>query len=295
MLVYGKRTQTRFGAYGVFVCESLKGDKLLRELENPAHDEWKAGNWRGSNNRRMPEGEQALDEIQGMISKSLTDFFADASESALSITGLDEYLYIPEDLLDDESRDHELGQPTGDFKDMGQSLSTDIINDCRQREEDDLANVGSVKIITSGSQDPQDVEGEEDPYGTGGHSRRNVRTKGGKPMAGRQVSTATIVNEDGTHKVHIPVNFRVCAQNEKGQMYHNIIVHAPHDIENGEIEIVTIGEQSDDAVDIVYCDRGECDKNLITDIDFKAGRNTIRVLFSDNMRHSIKLKAYENK
>lgn len=296
MLVYGKRTQTSYGVFGVFVCDNEQGDKILRELENPAHDEWKSGNWKSRNNRRDPRGEQALEEIQQMVRDSLTALFSDAAETALSITGLEEYLYIPEDLIDDDDdSDHLLGQPTGELKDDGTSITTDIPNVSKQREADDLANVGSVKVIERGSQNPLEEDEEEEPFGTGGHTRKKTKTKGGKPTAGNTVARAQISNEDGTYKTYLPVTFRVCAQNDNGHVYHNIIIHAPHDVINGELEIITIGEQSDDAVEVVYCDNGKCKDNIVTDVVLEEGRNTISILFKDNMRHSIKLKAYENK
>ena len=91
------------------------------------------------------------------------------------------------------------------------------------------------------------------------------------------------------------MEFRVVAQNENGQYYHNLIIHAPHNIADGDIEIVTIGEQSDDVVNLDYCDNGKIENNLICGASLKAGRNVIKIHFSDNMRHAIKLKAYENK
>ena len=33
--------------------------------------------------------------------------------------------------------------------------------------------------------------------------------------------------------------------------------------------------------------------NVITDLAFQTGKNTVRIRFNDNMRHSIKLKAYK--
>ena len=38
------------------VCNNENGDKILREIENPAHNEWKASNWRNSQNKTEQKG-----------------------------------------------------------------------------------------------------------------------------------------------------------------------------------------------------------------------------------------------
>ena len=45
MLVYSQKNKTNYGMYGVFYCDSEEGNDLLRNMENPAHTEWKAPNW----------------------------------------------------------------------------------------------------------------------------------------------------------------------------------------------------------------------------------------------------------
>ena len=301
MLVYGKRTQTSYGVFGTFVCANPVGDKILQSLENPAHDEWKTTNWRDSNNRIREEGNNAMKEIHDFIMRCFSSLFSNAEDTALEITGLDELLYIPEDLIaDDEDKDHDVGNPTGFVKDEGVSLTTDILDkQGKQKDEPDTSNVGSVKIIEVGSSDETDEEPEpDDPdgvtAGVGGHKRKKSRSKGGKPTAGDSFKETKIQNPNGTYKVYLPVRFRVAAQNEDGKNYHILIIHCDRDVIDGELELITIGEQTDDVVDIESTDNGTIRDNLLTDVVLEEGRNIVKVLFKDNMRHAIKLKAYEN-
>ncbi|MBD5176971.1 MAG: hypothetical protein HDT05_06135 [Bacteroidales bacterium] len=300
MLVYSKRMQTSYGVFGVFVCENTKGDQVLRNMENPAHDEWKAGNWRNDRSRIHPDGEQALLEIQEFIKRCLSQLFTNAEDTALDITGLEDLLYIPEGLIDDsDDSDHKLGQPTGNIKDDGLSMTSDIVENASiPKVEDDSSNIGSVRISLPGSSETTDPQPDEDDTviaGIGGHKRKRSRTKGGKPTAGNQFEPRKIVNPDGTYKVFLPVEFRVIAQDENGKYYHNIIIHSPQDVIEGEIELVTIGEQSDDIVSIESTDNGAIRDNFLYNVVLEEGKNVIKILFSDNMRHAIKLKAYEHK
>jgi hypothetical protein len=103
-----------------------------------------------------------------------------------------------------------------------------------------------------------------------------------------------MTEDGGTYKAFLPVEFRVVAQKEKDKYFHNLIIHSPRDVIDGELELVTIGEQTDDVVDIIETDNGEIKDNLLTNVVLEEGKNTIKILFSDNMRHALKLKAYEN-
>ncbi len=302
MLVYGKRTQTSYGVHGVFVCTNRNGDKILQSLENPAHDEWKASNWRDGNRRIVEKGTDAMNEIQDFIQRCYAALFSNAQDTALEVTGLDELLYVPENLLeDDEDKDQEMGTPSGHVKDEGVSLITDILDKKnKQKVEPENANVGSVKIVEVGSSEtldegPEDEDPDKILVGIGGHSRKKSKRKGGKPTAGEYFVETKIANCDGTYKVYLPVRFRVAAQNEDGKNYHLLIIHSERDVIDGELELITIGEQTDDIVEIVYTDNGKIRDNFLTSVVLdKDKRNTIKILFKDNMRHALKLKAYEN-
>jgi hypothetical protein len=297
MLVYSKRTQTSYGVFGVFVCEDEKGDKILQSMENPAHDEWKPANWRNTYNKIESLGEQARDEIADFIQRCFTKLFASSQDTALEITGLEDLLYIPEDLLaNPDDSDQSFGNPTGQTKDEGLSITSDIAQNPTTRETDETSNIGSVKIALPGSSD--DIEEPDDDAtdvaGIGGHSKKHSRRKGGKATAGNTYVKSNMTEDGGTYKTFLPVEFRVVAQKENDKYFHNLIIHSSRDVINGELELVTIGEQTDDVVDIVYTDNGEIKDNFLTNVVLEEGKNVIKILFSDNMRHALKLKAYEN-
>ena len=302
MLVYAKRTQTSYGVFGLFVCTNPKGDQVLRSLENPAHDEWKATNWRNTSNRIVEEGPLALEAIHAFRERCFKQLFSDSQETALEITGLDELLYVPEDLLSDSDNDadHQYGHPTGHIKDEGVSLTSDIEDNANVIDNDDSSsNIGSVKIVQQGSSDTYDDPDKDTDTSEiieiGGHKNKRSKRKGGKATAGQTPKVNSISDPSGTYKMYLPVQFRAVAQNEDGKYYHYLKIHSPHDVIDGELELITIGEQTDDIVNLDYTDNGMIDGNVIKDVVLEEGRNTIKVHFDDNMRHAIKLKAYENK
>ena len=302
MLVYGKRTQTSYGVFGLFVCTNPIGDEILRSLENPAHDEWKQSNWRNAYGRIVEKGALALEEIHQFRQRCFMELFANSQDTALEITGLDDLLYVPEDLLEDQGddADHQMGAPTGNTKEDGLSLTSEIKENPTIPEQDDSSsNIGSVKINLPGSSDTyEDPDEDTDPtqvIGIGGHTRKRSRRKGGKATAGNTPKIKSIDEESGTYKMYLPVEFRVVAQNENGEFFHYLKIHSPHDVIDGELELITIGEQADDIVNLDYTDNGEIQGNIIRGVVLEEGRNIIKVHFDDNMRHAVKLKAYEIK
>lgn len=303
MTVFVQKHRTNYGFYGVFVCANDKGDEILRNMENPAHNEWKSGNWRiGANNYHYnPIGKQALDNIQDLINECVEKVFANNTETALEITGLNEFLYIPDTLIDDDENDfdHPLGSPTGSTKMEGVSITSEIGDPNKKSKEDESQNIGSVRIIEQGA--PTNYDDAEDDLETviNGTTEENEKNPAKKKKRKKKrhkdiVDEKPIENEDGTFKTYLPIQFRVIAQSDEEGITHNIVIYSPRDVIEGEIELVTSGEQSDDFVDVVYTDNGKIKGNMISGVVLEEGKNTIKIRFKDNMRHALKLKAYEN-
>lgn len=117
MLVYSQKNKTNYGMYGVFYCDSEEGNDLLRNMENPAHTEWKATNWR-SRGRQNGMGRQVLRELDEFINECLNEVFSLKDKIALDIKGLEDFLYIPTSFDDDELEMEDMpesieGKPTG--------------------------------------------------------------------------------------------------------------------------------------------------------------------------------------
>ena len=79
-------------------------------------------------------------------------------------------------------------------------------------------------------------------------------------------------------------------------MVHIISMKVDENVQKGQIEIVVGGEERDETVGITSASQGKINGNIITDIELKKDkRNIIELLFEDNMKHIVKLTAYEFK
>lgn len=293
MFVQYRPVPSATGFYGVFFCENAKGDAILRRIENPAHNEWMPSNWKNEKGKTMPEGKHAFREMKEFLVRCMEKLSERANRETLNIRGLDQYLYIPTAVEDDEDdyvNESYMSNPTGEFKDDGASITTDG-STARTSEVPRDEHIGKVLVgtRTTAKEDPKgDLLSGKGKHGGGrgkgvGHEKINRRNK--------PDDEAT----DGSYASEIPVRYRTFAQKEGGEYVHRIIIHSEYDVPNGRIDLLIGSDQSDEVLCIESSNRGEVDGNSITKLHITTGKNVIEIKFADNMPHAIKLDAYEIK
>lgn len=296
MLVKARRTQSSNGFYGVFICEDKLGNEVLRKMENPAHNEWSPSNWR-ENGKIVQKGKTANIEIEEFIIKVMEQMFSNHSNSIQQINGLEEFLYIPTAVEEDDEFDNEslIGEIVGQKEDEGSSVSTDV-NNPEQSTYLNKPAIGKV-MITDPVEDKQ--ARNKDGGLLSGHGTRQKRNRGGgglspKHPEGHYGSSDNGVQ--GTMLKEVPVRYRTFALKTNGQTIHTIIIHSDYDIQNGRIDLIVGGDQADDVVAIKSCTpSGTINENSISGLHIMKGKNVLKIIFVDNMKHALKLDAYELK
>ena len=256
MLVYSKRTKTNHGLYGVFYCDSEKGNDLLRNMENPAHDEWKASNWR-INGRAYGMGRIALQEMDNFIAECLSNATGAVQEDGTSMTT---------DITDEEDN------PTVTERPAPPSTGHVMIN-----------KTTSATNTTDGSLRSGHGEAE-----------RKSKTKGiQKPGDTNDTRTENEAGEKGLFASPISIPYRTFSQHEDGGIYHYVVLHPEEEIENVRLHFFAVGEESDEELQIAESNIGNISGNIIRDVHLPEGRLRLRVRFTDNMKHAVKLSAEE--
>ena len=295
MLVYSKRTKTNHGLYGVFYCDSEKGNDLLRNMENPAHDEWKASNWR-VNGRAYGMGRIALQEMDNFITECLSNAFSLKEKQAIDIKGLEEFLYIPTAYEEDEDLDSEsqTGDTTGAVQEDGTSMTTDITD-----EEDNPtvterpAPPSTGHVMINKTTTATNTTGGNLRSGHG-EAERKPKTKGiQKPGNANDTRTEDEAGEKGLFASPISIPYRTFSQHEDGGIYHYVVLHPEEDVENVHLHFFAVGEESDEELQIAESNIGNISGNIIRDVHLPKGRLRLRVRFTDNMKHAVKLSAEE--
>jgi len=295
MIVY-KETNNKLNGYsGVFVCEDPKGDEILMEMENPAHNEWNSSNYLTLEGDKHNDGIEAKRQINSFINSCLEELAADDVGSSTTVLGLDEYLYIPEDLIGDEefdggSMNMQFGQDSKEHSDIETgSLTTTYTNHeirtFKSKPEKEVKKLSEAKLNGSGE------------FGiTTGVDEEGNRKKGEPHTNFGDSVNKGLEGENATFKL-INVRYRVVAQKKAGKYNHVLLINSQKDLSGVQLDLIVGSDQGDfrkeDNASIVYSDNGNAVNSSIKNVELQKGINKISVQFSDNIKHSIGVKAYE--
>lgn len=288
MLVYPKRNKSNYGFYGVFICDDKKGNEILRKMENPAHTEWDD---QDGNNKE--ESKQAKKEIDDFIKRCVEKLFPPIPSSTVNISGLDDYLYIPTEMEDDEDLLQKFAtNKSNNDTEYDKLIETSRINTKEIVKPVSKLSVGQVMITTS-STASKSTKGNL----LSGHSLHKSKNKGGGAGTGilSQRNSFDADGMKGTYAEPIPVKYRSFAQNVNGEIQHFLVIHSERDIENARIDITIGGAQDDDVQEILWSNIGTIKNNSLHDLNISKGKNIIKIQFADNLKHAIKLEPYEVK
>jgi hypothetical protein len=293
MSIYANRPSSSLGFYGVFICDDLRGNKLLQKLENSSHTQWETSNWRDTiTQKAMPLGKSAKEAVKKFCEDCMQKLKGDDDSTELDISGLEDMLYVPDALIDDESYgpDTPIGSPTGEFVDIGSSMTTVSVNDeIPQRDKNESTSKGTIMGAVGGG-----IVITETGPDIAGVSQEGKRRGGkeGTSKPGADKAPVERVEGDESHYGILEVGIRSFAQVENGMTYHYITIHSDQTVNNGIMEIVVCGEIGDVKVNIVESSIGSATGNRISGIYIPAGTSRLRIRFADNMKYTLKTTVY---
>lgn len=291
MYIYRSRRYTSaYGYYAVFLCTDKFGNKFLQSIEDPSHRVWDA-------KRNHICGKEIYNEIETFVRDCVDKAFSSEEGGTLGIEGLEDYLFVPEELIandKDNLKDNPFfGTPSDEQQEEGTSpvtvLTPPDINTPTERNE----GWGNVVTITSTQGDECQSNGD-----IGGHKRSSGKSKkkgtGNSPdLSGFSESNDS---DEGKFFRNIPVRYRIMAETKNNKIVHTIVINSDYEVENGTISILVSGEENDETIEIISSSLGVPINNLITNLRLSSlHKNIIEIEFADNMKHAIKLSAYEFK
>lgn len=294
MLVKARRPQSSHGFFGVFICDDINGNEILRKIENPAHNEWDSSNWRDKN-KRVPEGRDAIKQIDNFIINVMERMFGGKENNVQQIQGLDEFLYIPTAVEDDEDLEKESLIGESISEDDGNSITSKLDGPMKNPVQE-KSSIGKVMIADFPQNNlKQDTQGDI----LGGHGNKHKKNIGGGDLSNQKIDGRFSTSEEGINGdilTEIPVTYRSYAQKQdNGRIIHTIVIHSDKEVEHGRIDLMVGGEQTDEIISISSCSMGKIVDNSIHDLHIQIGKNILQLSFADNMKHALKLDAYETK
>ena len=289
-------TEKRAGSsmYGLFLCFNDEGNTVLSALEDAAHKSWSS---KGKTGDDKKDADETIAILEGFIEECVQD--------ASGLNGDVEYIDVGigaadnsgDDFLTDHvDKDNPFGIKTGKTVDEsdGTSLTTEMGED-GPKQPALAATQGKVGRATLGKmKSPKAVKRVT---GTG-HGGGKSSSRKGPHKAGttRQVATPEENAGDEKFTLYEPVSYRAAVQLDGGIWYHNLILDVSDELSKAYIEIQVGGEESAEDAKIVSCSpigrlgKKPDQKGMVFFDTLPSGKQTIKIAFADNMRHTIKLK-----
>jgi len=297
-MVVFKRTNRKINGYAaVFICDSEKGNEILRMMENPAHNVWSKDNFPKEEGKVDKIARKAENEFSDYVNLKLESLSKINTSKKVAFLGLEDYLSIPQDLLekDDDSdlsgenTNPNSGMPTKDLSEDETGMQTTSSDEpvtikptiktqseIKEEEDAELSEDGETKITIGG----ENESGGGDEVGSDDGDKEDTGTKTDE--------------QEKSSKILVKVKLKVAAQKEQDIFYHNLIISSDDAISNAELELLVSGDNDkDDGIAIISTDKGKIEGNKLKGLSLSVGRNQIKVRFADNLKHSIKIKAYE--
>ena len=290
MVVYAQKSQSSLGFYGVFVCDDEKGDDLLSKLENSSHSKWSRDFYRDDiTSECIQEGVDAINELKEFVVECIKKIAGDNPNNELSIAGLDDLLYIPDSLIDDDNKPTLLGQPVDSVNEENGSLTTSAVDFAVENPtQKNPAPIGTIMVENPGRAKMASTGASPAATGHGNGKRKG----GNEPAPGMDVDIADVDISRGKHFVPMNVPIRVFAQKLDGVVYHIVVIHSDRVVENGKMELTVCGEQYDMQIRVLESDNGKPKNNTVTNMAFGNEVVKVRIRFADNMPHTVQTKLY---
>ena len=299
-MVVFKQTKNKLSGYvAVFICENKKGDDLLKAIENQSHNEWDDKNLK-SGDFTPADCRTALREIADFVNRSLESLNAAGNKKVAYFEGLEDFFSAGEDLLDNEEYYDGSGMNKngveGEASVEPSEEETGSITSSTDEAPKQKTVVAKGTYVPIGQTETVLPDEEGDSY-VAGHTHHAPNDednpfpgKGGKP-------SAQSTDDDSENKMRRLLKVKavsVAHVDDNNNLCHTIIIQSPENVEAAEIEVYDSTDNSDIVkADIYDCFNGDVEGNIISGIELKEGLNRIEIAFNDDLKHSIKVQAYE--
>ncbi len=266
-------------------------------MENPAHNVWSKDNYPKEEGKITSIARKAENELNDYVNSKLESLSKINTSKKVAFLGLEDYLSIPQDLLEQddysdftgENTNPNSGMPTKDLSQDETGMQT-------------TSNDGPVKIKPSiktqseikGEQDAESVEDGDIKITLGGENENDGGDEVGSGDGDKDNTGEKSEEAEKGSKILVNVKLKVAGQREQDIFYHNLIISSDVAISNAELELLVSGDNDkDDGIAIISTDIGKIEGNKLKEFSLEVGRNKIKVRFADNLKHSLKIKAYE--
>lgn len=263
------------GYAGVFVCDDDEGNRVLRDMEPPEHDDWKP-----ELHPDRTRANKAATELVDWIRETLREMANVDTGDPEDIPELDRFLPYEDDSLSQNSNSNM--QPSRDafIEESPEEIGAE--KDEVEDEVEDFVQRPRIAQRTSGSE-----EGSSGPRG------KEVIDTDGRSGGSDKGSSVSRINTTG-------LRFRIIALPKKGEETEYCLIINPLIEQKGAINIVGVGDDANYPVAVAYAQDWEGKKkykiksSFITDLELRKGaRQKIKIGLRSNRKYALGIENYE--
>ena len=251
---------------GVFICESEEGNRLLRNLEPPAHDEW-------DSQRDKENGRKIFKELNDWVRGSLRELAGTGSNEPEDIPGVSEYLPELDERDDMKPYFGGDGQPTYRGSDEETPLEMGATHSEQPYNPSVIKQPRPVTMII-----PDSGSGDVDP--------KPHKNKGITPEPGERVDPD--VDGDLPRISTSSIDYKIREIVKDGERLYQAVINPLEDT-NGSIRLMAVGDDNDYPVEIAAT-FDESGTEYLVDNSFVRG---LQLTKGDRLKLFIRLKRHK--
>ncbi len=260
---------------GVFMCDNDEGNKLLRGLEPPEHDEW-------NENRDKVLGRKLIREKNEWIKSVLREMASAESGDPEDIPDLDKFLPYDDESERDIEHSHKGNQPAGT---AGKEESGHEVGAEREEKPEEVEGYIRRPTTTREGAGSSISHGTHDTVGGGGDVTHGGGDSDGKSFS--RIDTSTI-------------QFRaISAGVERGKAEYCLVIASETDQE-GSVNVVAVGDDASYPVPLGYAEPWKGGKkyrvrgSYIDGLKLSKGEQIrIRLGLNTGARYALGIEKYE--
>lgn len=272
----------------VFECENEEGNRILRAMENPQHNQWDSENAREKTEKVYRGAKKAEKEMKEFIRASLRKVFSTKDDEELNVPGLSKYLFLQtqedsRELVGSGSNTVEIDNKEDFSNETAREVGTDNI------EETEVEMAHQIKVIKKNTKVSKNGNKKIGGEGSGGGDVDGEEKKGDEDLMGKR------------GRLLKDVDLRSYAfTEENGTVGHMVVLHGPA----GTKVSLTIAAGTDDSLAPVLIKNAESSTGLHLGVDGDKisqikigddGSEKIILHFEDNERYALNIQPYEDK
>lgn len=303
MLIYSNVEPMYNQINGIFVCTGEKGNEILKEAENEAHNEWKA-------KAGDTTAKKAIEELNKYIKDCLEEEIGSVTNSTVDIKRLANRLPITTEPVFDEDYDDEMDLE-GDGNTITETFETTDASKIEAHKSKKEA-VGKVHKRKSKQVAPESngEEYEESSVESDGSEipstyipSEHPDVPGPGPFPGpnpndalNSGSNANKESLDGETKKTVSINsFEPFAFARKidDEYVYTVRIKCPKEHENANIVVTVGGESNDEFLDIKESSIGTPFGHIIKGVHLIKGVTNFTFKFKENEKNAVIISAYE--